>query len=420
MSLNTQPPNKKATALRRWIYTLVSVGVTVGVFTYLFKYVSFAEIVQLVRNADRNALAGFLCLSLANCCVRTWRYQLLLSLSGYQPGRVALFLTVLVRNLFSDLLPARLGSLIYIFIVNTRLGVPIGPATSSFAVVFLFDILAIVPMILAAVALTTMVAQIPVVPLLIMAMTLLTIVALMIHYLPQLCQLGIKIIGWIKLIPSRAARVLIESLESTRMEIIKARAAGLYLPMLVLSVLVRLTKYAALIFFLYALLHPLGYQWTDIKIPAAFLGICSSELAASLPISGIAAFGAYEGAWAFTFELLGYPGHIAKLTAISHHLFTQVYGYLLGASAFLLLLLPQFKRQDTLPAVAYQRDSHAVFFLKVAVAALLLWLALLGVSLLPLDNSAAHGNSSFLHKSATMEAALEIPSAPFSANGIPV
>lgn len=396
MPHSTKSSTQKATTLKKWLYTLVSLGVTIGVFTYLFKYVSFAEIVQLVRKADRNALAGFVCLSLAMSCFRTWRYQLLLSLSGYRPGRTALFFTVLVRNLFSDLLPARLGSLIYIFIVNTRLGVPIGPATSSFAVVFLFDILAIVPMILVAVALTTMVAQIPVVPLLISAMALLTIVALMIHYLPQLCQLGIKFIGWFKLFPSRFACLFTESLDSTREEIIKTRAAGLYLPMLILSVLVRLTKYASLIFFLYALLHPLGYQWADIKIPAAFLGICSSELAASLPISGIAAFGAYEGAWAFTFELLGYPGHIAKLTAVSHHLFTQVYGYLLGAGAFLLLLLPQFKRESAAPVFTYKRDSHAMFSLKVFAAVFLLWLAMAGISHLPFGHTAGLDNNSSL------------------------
>ena len=133
---------------------------------------------------------------------------------------------------------------------------------------------------------------------------------------------------------------------------------------------------------------------------------------------GIAAFGAYEGAWAFTFELLGYPGHIAKLTAISHHLFTQVYGYLLGASAFLLLLLPQFKRESPLTGTAYQRDSHAVFSLKVATAVFLLWLILVGISHLPFNHDTVQDNRLALYKKPAMAVALTSLSGSKDTNGI--
>ena len=68
-------------------------------------------------------------------------------------------------------------------------------------------------------------------------------------------------------------------------------------------------------------------------------------MAASLPISGIAGFGAYEGAWAGVFILLGFPAAMAKATSLSHHLVTQLYGYLIGiASILTLLALPARRR----------------------------------------------------------------------------
>ena len=42
------------------------------------------------------------------------------------------------------------------------------------------------------------------------------------------------------------------------------------------------------------------------------------------------------------FILLGFPAEMAQATSISHHVFTQVYGYLLGLiGAAWLLLLPR-------------------------------------------------------------------------------
>ncbi|PID74180.1 MAG: hypothetical protein CSB32_02115 [Desulfobacterales bacterium] len=130
------------------IFTTASLAVTVGIFVYLFRFISLGEVVALIGNVDRAALLMFVTLSFGMSFFRTWRYGLLLGLSGYQPTKISLFLVVLVRNFFSDLLPARLGTLVYVFIVNTRLGIPWGPATSSFALAFLFDLLAMAPLIL--------------------------------------------------------------------------------------------------------------------------------------------------------------------------------------------------------------------------------------------------------------------------------
>jgi len=68
---------------KRLIFTIFSLGVTVGIFYYLFKFVSPGEVIQLIKGVDRNALAMFIALSFSMSFFRTWRYQILLKLSGY-------------------------------------------------------------------------------------------------------------------------------------------------------------------------------------------------------------------------------------------------------------------------------------------------------------------------------------------------
>jgi uncharacterized membrane protein YbhN (UPF0104 family) len=353
---------------QRWLFTAVSLAMTLGVFGYLLRYVSLAQVLELIRNAAVQGIALFLVLSFTQSALRTWRYRLLLRFSGVCPGTVGLFLVVLVRNFTSDLLPARLGSLAYIFVVNTRLGVPLVPATSSFALVFLLDILAIVPLLLAALLLTAGAARLPTLPLLLAALALAALTLGLTLALPLAAR---RMAGWLagegRQTPHWRAQLAMRARQVAD-EIVRARQAGLYGPVLTLSVLVRLAKYGSLYVFLFALLHPLGYGWGDLYPPRIFLGLCASELAASLPVSGIAAFGAYEGAWAAAFEVLGFPGDLAKLTAISHHLFTQVYGYSLGALAFALLLLPMFHSAQARTALPGGVEHAPRFYSRVVAA----------------------------------------------------
>ena len=227
---------------------------------------------------------------------------------------------------FSDLLLARLGSLIYINVVTARLGVPAASATSSFALSFLFDIVALVPLILIALILAG-------------SAVLGVISVLLIKNLSWFCRIAS---GWIKKFRGTDNKLFVY-LCQTESDIEKVKSAGIFNRLIILSLLVRIAKYSSLNIFVYALLKPIGYTFEDLHVAKVLLGIGASELAASLPISGIAGFGAYEGAWVLTFTMLGFEERIASLTAVSYHLSTQVYGYSLGAFALLLLLPPYFK-----------------------------------------------------------------------------
>jgi uncharacterized membrane protein YbhN (UPF0104 family) len=330
--------------IRQVQFTIFSIAVTVGVFSYLLSKVTFVDVLNVIRDIPVAWVGLFVLFSFAMSGFRVWRYQLLLGASGYHVGSVPLFLVTLVRNLFSDLLPARLGTLVYIYLIRSRLNIPLAPAMSSFAYSFIFDIISLSLLLLPA----TLVAGFGGRSSYVLwaggvVLAGLSIVILLV--LPWLSHRVAEILLSIKRIPETWRDRIYLELKNTEKHLLLARQQGMYWRILALSLGVRCCKYLSLYVLLLGLVVPLGYQVLDFPLEKVFLGLCSAELASSLPVSGIAGFGAYEGAWALVFQLLGYEERIAVLTSISHHLFTQVYGYGLGGVALLLLMFPYFTSQ---------------------------------------------------------------------------
>ena len=322
------------------LFTLLSTGLTVGVFAYLFSYIELSDLLLLIKELHLPSLATFVLLSLAGSMFRTWRYAILLHTRAVEVSKPALFLIVLVRNLCSDLLPARLGSTVYIYLVHSHLGIALTSASTSFACALFFDVVAILPLIL--LVLTFQFSQ-EFIVLLSVASILFLLVLAGLYFLPQLLQQVDRLITNLRVRTSNRYDSLLEKLHSffnaVREETLDYRARGLFAPLFCLSIGVRLCKYFSLYIFLVALLIPLGYGTESIPFGKALIAIFSAEAGASLPISGIAGFGAYEGLWVGVLQLLGIPSRLAQITGVSHHLFTQVYGYSLGALAMGALLI---------------------------------------------------------------------------------
>ncbi|MHB8810781.1 MAG: flippase-like domain-containing protein [Desulfobulbaceae bacterium] len=346
------------------LYFLFSALVTAGIFTYLFTKVSLAEVIDLLRGISFRWVVLFLLLSFSMSLFRAWRSQLVLGASGYHPNTIALFLIILVRNFFSDLLPARLGTLIYIYLVQTRLGIAFGPAASSFAYDFVFDMVSLALLIILAVMMQTS-TLIPSATVISGGIVLGAVSMGILLVLPALLRFMARMCLSVPLLSQRLRQRFHDALVDTGQNMMLAREQGIYWRIFALSLGVRCCKYLSLYVLLLALVLPLGFTVLSFPLPKVFLGLCSAELAASLPISGIAGFGVYEGAWTLVFQLLGYSERIAALTSISHHLLTQVYGYSLGALALLVLLLPVFKRETKAEAPG-KRVVGRMFWLQFA------------------------------------------------------
>ena len=332
-------------------YVAASAAVSVGVIGYLLTVVSPGEIVRSVRSASVPGLLAYAALSLLSTVFRNERYVLLARAAGagVSIGRWQMLLVTFVRNLFADLLPARIGSTVYIVVLRTRFGYPVDAGTSIWALAFLLDMVVMVPLMAIGVA---MVGgwRLGVSPVLLAAVAtaffLASVAALpSLPYLlraagragARLCPLPLK----------RAAGEGVCARTADRVE--RIARVGLFGRALWLSFIVRALKYACLMFLVYAILNPIDpavYTLHRIGFWPVFVGASLAELSASTPVSGIGGFGAYEGVWAGAFYLLGYPKDLAVLSGVSAHVITQVFGYTLGALALAVLGAPFLRRRE--------------------------------------------------------------------------
>jgi hypothetical protein len=327
---------------------------TAAVFSWLFSHVSWTQVLNLIRRVDTGWIGIFLVLSLGQQLLRTYRYRLVLKTAGGSPGFFRMLIVVLVRGFCVDLLPARTGELVYLYLLKARLGVGLGAATASFALPFLFDILALGPLVILAVLVST--GSGLSVPALVGAGLLLAALStLAVGLMPLFLRIGFAVTAKGRLAMQRFRRFLAD----THRQVIRARRARIYGQLFLLSVLVRVMKYSGMYAILVALLKPEGYTIAQLHIPSAFLGFCSAEMAASLPFSGVAGFGAYEGTWSLVLQMLGFPKEMASASGISHHLLTQVYGYTLGLVALIAMQLIGKRRPDSSgPAASVPPDDE--------------------------------------------------------------
>ncbi|MDD8027032.1 MAG: lysylphosphatidylglycerol synthase domain-containing protein, partial [Acidobacteriota bacterium] len=135
---------------RRKIVSLaVSLALSVFLLAILLGRIRTQDLLATLSGVSLPTLALYAAITLLAAVLRAWRYRLLLAPGscGFGP----MLLVTLVRNAFEDLLPARIGSLSYIYFLDARLGVAFENAASSFILAFLIDFLTLGPFVLLAV-----------------------------------------------------------------------------------------------------------------------------------------------------------------------------------------------------------------------------------------------------------------------------
>jgi len=344
-------------------YLLPGTGllITAAVVGYLIRTVSISDVIALISAADITWLLVFLVCSLVMSIGHTWRYNLLLASNGVQVNSFMLYLIVLVRNMGSDLLPARIGTAIYIVLANRGLKIPLEIATTSFGYAMLFDYLVMAPLVV-VLALFALENGDPNGEMILLFGLFLSAAFLIItNYLPRIAK------ALPRLFRNGALKAFSERVAQGVEQVSKAQIMG---RVLLLTLIIRIFKYAGLFAILMALLAPSGAD-SALSPAQAIIGIYAAEVSASLPISGPAGIGTYQGVWLATFRLLGLPENLAASTGISHHLITQVYGYSLGLLAlglfFLIVRVSGFN--FTYPPQPTTRVSFAVRYLALLLFA---------------------------------------------------
>jgi hypothetical protein len=291
-----------------------------------------------------NPLYGWVYLGLygIGLFLRTWRYHLLIKASSL-PTRVPfgpLTLVTAARNMLVDLLPARLGGLSYPVLLNRAVGVDLSHCLTSFTYAFIFDLLSLGPLLGLAVLLDSLMTSRTYPWLWFLSGLILGVSVLTLLLLDPLTK---RLTLWAKrwtMPPSSLPRVswkhtLAEHLIRIEQSFYSLRKSKTFWPLLGLSLLIRVIKYTLLYLMLSAVMAALLDQKPQLPFLIILFGLMGSEVSASLPISGLAGIGFYEGVLGATLAGLGLPPAQGISLALAMHVLTQVVDYSLGSGALI-------------------------------------------------------------------------------------
>ncbi len=328
-----EPAERGSPALR----ILASLAVSVALCALLLRRVPLSELGHWVTHAEPDHLAAYAVLALLGTLARAGRYRMLI---GEWVAFGPLLLVTAARNFLVDLVPARVGSLSYVYLLTARYGAPLEPVLSSFVITFLLDLFAMTLLIGTAIVLELGRGQ-GAVALGAATAILGGVVAAALVVLAPMLRVLARRTAAIPRVASAATRI-----ERLADEIERVRSAGRVVPLLAISLLIRLLKFAAYWMLLLAVVHDQDLTARELPFWKVFLGIAGAELSATLPIHGLAGFGTYETAWAMGFEGLGVSERVAILSGFATHLLSQLFDYSLGLAALAMVLIRRPSRES--------------------------------------------------------------------------
>lgn len=342
--------NIRVVSKRRAPLIVLSAVLSILLLFGLFRKIDPADYGRMLASISIAPLLAYMGINLAGAVFRAWRYRLLLRPVPIR--RLDILITTFVRNAFVDLLPARIGALSYIYVLNDRLEKPFGQAASSFAVSFLFDFLTLAPFVLLAawiVGFNT--AGIPAGGMIAAAAAFFVIFFLAAWKIARLVRWG-RTIAWSLLKKTQwslrpgVARAF-ENIDRTVEILEQTRRRGVYPSVFLLSLLIRLAKYLSLFFLFYAVLRRQGIGWEEMSFWKTVLGLTGAELTSVLPVKGLAGFGTWESAWAAALQWMRFDPRLAVLSGLAIHLITNLFEYGLGLAG--LAYLAFRRKRDRIP-----------------------------------------------------------------------
>lgn len=324
-------------------YIVLSGAVSAALLWFLLARIDFSDLTLVFSRLFVPALAIYAAVALLGAWLRAWRYKWLLSPQPIGWGNI--LLVTFIRNSLIDLLPARLGSLSYIYVLNKRLGFGFETATSSFIVAFVLDFLTISPFLILSLLAVGLGGPPISAPFLIAAAAVFFLAVGIIYWkIIPIAGLALalfrRLLRSFRMEKSRRARIATAKFELTIESLKGIRQRGKAVPIFALSLLIRLAKYVSLYALFYAFLRAREYSPEPHSFWIFILGLSGAELTSVLPVKGLAGFGTWETAWALTFNLLGFDSDLAVITGIGVHFVTNLFEYSLGLASILILAWP--------------------------------------------------------------------------------
>ena len=351
----SEAPRKKSRLASTWVKVLGSTAITGLLLFAIFHEQGLAEFKTILTETDRMGVLLYATVSLAALVFRSMRYRLIMLRVGgpeNTPPLSSMFVVTAIRNGLVDLLPARLGESAFFYVCN-RYGVPLITAASTFSVCLALDIIVLLGLF-ALLAVES--AAFPetgglfaiggvhdtksILLVIGVVCAVLGVLSIALAKLDWFLRLGAKIASAVfSRIKQPKLQALPGLLVAMASELQTLKASRCYTKLVLLTVLLRVAKYGGLYILLIAVISRWGFTAGSISPLLTATAFIGAEASASLPISGIMGFGAYEAAWSLVFSLSKVEIPSIRSVIFAVHIITQVVGYavaLLGLGVFLI------------------------------------------------------------------------------------
>lgn len=325
---------------QRKLHILISIALTTLLLCAIFSEVSFGEFIEIIKKSNFSLILIYFSISFVSQIIRALRYRLILASVGQEslPSRLRFFIITLIRSAFVDFLPVRLGELSFLYVLN-RYGISLLRGATTFAVCMVLDI-AVLLAIFMLFILSSLVFKDQITASLVSSQALMLVAFVLLIMGALIYQLERVLVFLSQLIPEkflRTHKLFTQIICDT--ELLKEKKA--FLPLLFLTFLLRLGKYSALYILLCAVISQWGVSMDQVSPLLTFVSFVAAEASASLPVSGLMGFGAYEAVWSLIFSSSNIAIPSIAVMSFAIHIITQVLGYGLGLISFLAFILDQ-------------------------------------------------------------------------------
>ena len=323
---------------------LLSCGVSAALLALLIRFtLSSAEpavwsrLIAVLGSFSGSFVLFYIGASLVRTVLQGLRYRLLLKTSEETvPSLYHILLVTLSRNMFVDMLPARLGELSYIAMLNRGYRVRAQSCVSSLAISFVFDLIALTILIAFLIAAQLIGGDMQnwMIGVLIVLAALIVFLLLLLYPLLGLVNRLGRRLSWMQRGMLGKLQMFLVNIEKALLD---TRRAGVTRQVLALSVGIRAAKYFGL-YCLFVGVVAAQFPEMTTRIGTVLAALISAEAGASLPVPAFMGFGTYEAGGTLALVALGASKATSLIVMLAMHVISQIIDYILGAIGVILFL----------------------------------------------------------------------------------
>ncbi|MCI5165360.1 MAG: hypothetical protein D3903_04555 [Candidatus Electrothrix sp. GM3_4] len=312
------------------------------------------KLFSVLTRTSRDALLLYMLASILQTFFRTIRYRVLLKSAVNDddelPGLLRLFMVTMSRNMFTDMLPARLGELSYIAMLNLGFKVRADACLSSLALSFVFDLIALALLLLGMIVYQLILSGVEL-WLVATLIIILVICGLLLFVLfPTLQRVSERLTEIFssngKVNKNRNGKIerLVKLLSDTSIALHNAARRGVLGQVLLLSLGVRIAKYTGLYLLFCGVISDFFPDITR-NLVDVVITLISAEAGASLPVPTFMSFGTYETGGTLALIALGASKASSVVVMLALHIWSQLIDYAFGIGATILFTLSVIDRK---------------------------------------------------------------------------